>query len=183
MYAREKHNLRIINIDPRMNDTAAGDNTEWIPIRTGTDAALAAALSYEIISNGWADEKSRISIAWAMMRTLPESAKGKNASYKDYILGTGYDMTPKTPAWASKITQVPEQRIKDLAREMHEADPVFITQGYGSQRHSNGEATGRAIMVLPQLLGQIGKPGTNDGRRENKIGFANERLPRQGRMP
>ncbi|RXZ53950.1 dimethyl sulfoxide reductase subunit A [Senegalimassilia faecalis] len=178
VYAREKHNLRIINIDPRLNDTAAGDNTEWIPIRTGTDAALCAALSYEIINNGWADEEflHKYCVGYDE-ETLPESAKGKNASYKDYILGTGYDMTPKTPAWASKITLVPEQRIKDLAREMHEANPVFITQGYGSQRHSNGEATGRAIMVLPQLLGQIGKPGMNDGRRENKIGFAMSGFP------
>lgn len=172
VYAREAKNLRIINIDPRMNETACGVNTEWIPIRTGTDAALCAALSYEIISNGWADEEFLHTYCIGYdEETMPESAKGKNASYKDYILGNGYDKTPKTPAWAAKITQVPEQRIIDLAREMHEADPVFITQGYGSQRHSNGELTARAILVLPQLLGQIGKPGMNDGRRENKIGF------------
>ena len=171
-YAREKKGVRVICIDPRQSDTACASNTEWIPIRTGTDAALCAALAYEIISNGWADEEflHRYCVGYDE-ETLPESARGQNASFKDYILGTGYDMTPKTPAWAAPITQIPEQRIIDLAREMHEADPVFIQQGYGSQRHSNGEATSRAIFVLPQLLGQIGKPGTNDGRRENKIGF------------
>lgn len=172
VYARENLNLRIINIDPRMNDTAIGKNTEWIPIRTGTDAALCAALSYEIINNGWADEEflHKYCVGYDE-ESMPESAKGQNKSYKDYIMGTGYDKTPKTPAWASEITQIPEERIVKLAKEMHEADPVFITQGYGSQRHSNGEMTGRAICVLPQLLGQVGKPGTNDGRRENKIGF------------
>lgn len=178
IYARETLNLRIINIDPRYNDTACGTNTEWIPIRTGTDAALASALAYEIINNGWADEEFLHTYCVGYdEETLPESAKGKNASFKDYILGAGYDMTPKTPAWASKITLVPEQRIIDLAREMHEADPVFITQGYGSQRHSNGEATARAIMVLPQLLDQVGKPGTNDGRRENNVGFSLSSFP------
>ena len=177
-YARQKKNVRVICIDPRQSDTACASNTEWIPIRTGTDAALCSALAYEIITNGWADEEflTKYCIGYNE-ETLPESAKGKNASYKDYILGTGYDKTPKTPAWASKITLIPEQRIKDLARQMHEADPVFIQQGYGSQRHSNGEMTSRAIMVLPQLLGQIGKPGTNDGRRENKIGFSMGSFP------
>ncbi len=178
IYARETHNCRVINIDPRLNDTAAGPNTEWIPIRTGTDAALAAALSYEIIKNGWADVDflHKYCVGYDE-ETMPESAKGQNASYRDYIMGTGYDKVAKTPAWASKITQIPEQRIIDLAREMHEADPIFITQGYGSQRHANGEMTARAILVLPQLLGQIGKPGTNDGRRENKIGFGMAGFP------
>ncbi len=183
VYARETKNLRIINIDPRLNDAAIGENTEWIPIRTGTDAALCAALSYEIINNGWADEEflHKYCVGYDE-ETMPESSKGMNRSYKDYVMGTGYDMVKKTPAWASKITQIPEQRIIDLAREMHEAKPVFITQGYGSQRHSNGEMTGRAIMVLPQLLGQVGGPGMNDGRRENKIGFAMAGFP-QGTNP
>jgi Tat-targeted selenate reductase subunit YnfE len=98
-------------------------------------------------------------------QTLPAGAPA-NASYKDYILGKGTDKTEKTPAWAAKITQIPEKRIVELAREMAAAKPCYIAQGYGSQRHSNGEITSRAIMLLPQLLGQIGKPGTNDGRRE-----------------
>ncbi len=171
--AREKKGVRVICIDPRMSDTACAPNTEWIPIRTGTDAALCSALAYEIITNGWADEEflAKYCIGYDE-DTLPETAKGRNASYRDYILGTGYDRVPKTPAWAAKITLIPEQRIKDLAREMHEAKPLFIQQGYGSQRHSNGEMTARAIMVLPQLLGQIGAPGTNDGRRESGGGFA-----------
>ena len=29
--------------------------------------------------------------------TMPESAKGQNKSYKDYIMGTGCDMVEKTP--------------------------------------------------------------------------------------
>lgn len=43
--ARERSNARMIVIDPRYNDTAAGREDEWLPIRPGTDAALAAALA------------------------------------------------------------------------------------------------------------------------------------------
>lgn len=175
---REEHNLRVICIDPRMSDTVCGQGGEWIPIRPSTDGALICALAYEIINNGWADEEflNTYCIGYDES-TLPESAKGKNASYKDYILGNGADQTPKTPAWAAPITGVPEQRIIDLAREMHEADPVFICQGYGLERHANGEMASRNVMVLPQLLGQIGKPGTTDGRREGSAGIALGSMP------
>lgn len=169
-YMRETMGCRVINIDPRMTDTTCGQGGEWIPIRPGTDGALCAALAYEIINNGWADEEFLHTYCVGYdEETLPESAKGQNASYKDYILGNGPDGTPKTPAWAAAITLIPEQRIIDLAREMHEADPVYICQGYGPQRRANGEITARAIMVLPQLLGQMGKPGTSDGRREGSV--------------
>ncbi len=175
---REEHNLRVICIDPRMNDTVAGQGGEWIPIRPGTDGAMTSALAYEIINNGWADEDflHKYCVGYDE-QTLPDSAKGKNASYKDYILGNGADGVAKTPAWASQICGVPAQRIVDLAREMHEADPVFICQGYGLERHSNGEIACRDVMVLPQLLGQIGKPGTTDGRREGSAGLGLKSMP------
>lgn len=91
VYAREKHNLRIINIDPRLNDTAAGDNTEWIPIRTGTDAALCAALSYEIINNGWLTKNSCTSIASAMTRRRclsPQRARTPRTKTTSWALAT-----------------------------------------------------------------------------------------------
>ena len=56
-WMREEKNLEVVNIDCRMNDTVCGQGGEWIPIRPGTDGALCAALAYEIINNGWADEE------------------------------------------------------------------------------------------------------------------------------
>ena len=57
---------------------------------------------------------------------MPESAKGQNKSYKDYIMGTGYDMMPKTPEWASPITQVPVETIRWLAEKIGTSKPVYI---------------------------------------------------------
>ncbi len=76
---------------------------------------------------------------------MPESAKGQNKSYKDYIMGTGYDMVEKTPEWAAPITQIPAERIRELAADMAAAKAPFICQGWGPQRHTNGEDTSRAI--------------------------------------
>ncbi len=44
--ARERSNARMIVIDPRYTDTAAGREDEWIPIRPGTDAALVAGIAW-----------------------------------------------------------------------------------------------------------------------------------------
>ncbi|MCD8316703.1 MAG: molybdopterin-dependent oxidoreductase [Eggerthellaceae bacterium] len=68
-----------------------------------------------------------------------------------------------TPAWASAITKIPEERIVTLAHEIAESDPCYICQGWGAQRHSNGDNTSRSVMLLAQLVGQVGKPGTTSG--------------------
>mgnify|MGYP000122724816 CR=1 FL=1 len=111
------------------NDTVCGQGGEWIPIRPGTDGALCAALAYEIINNGWADEEFLHTYCVGYdEETMPESAKGQNKSFKDYILGTGYDMTPKTPEWAAPITLIPVAKIKELAEKIGTTKPVYICQ-------------------------------------------------------
>ena len=54
---------------------------------------------------------------------------------------------------------------------------LYVNQGWGPQRRSNGEWTAWAIMALPCLVGQIGLPGTSDGRREGKTSFALSTFP------
>ena len=51
--ARERSNARMIVIDPRYNDTAAGREDEWLPIRPGTDGALACAIAWVLIMKTW----------------------------------------------------------------------------------------------------------------------------------
>ncbi len=161
----EEKGCRAIHIDYRMNDSLCNWGGEWIPIRPGTDGALCAALAYEIIQNGWADEEFLHTYAVGYdEETMPEGKRGQHLSYRDYILGEGYDMVAKTPEWASAITRIPADRIRTLAREIGAADPVFIAQGAGIQRHLNGEMASRAILMLPALVGQLGKPGTSCGR-------------------
>ena len=67
--------------------------------------------------------------------------------------------------WNEKIG-IPAERIKQLAADIAAAEAPFICQGWGPQRHTNGEDTSRAICMLPVLIGKIGLPGTNTGQRE-----------------
>ena len=158
---------KIVNIDYRLNETSSGHPEEWLPIRTGTDAALASALCHEFIVDGKADIDFLHTYCVGFdEETMPESAKGQNKSYTDYIMGTGYDMVEKTPEWAAPITQIPADKIRELAKDLENAEAPFVVQGWGPQRHTNGEDTCRAICMIPVVLGKIGLPGTNTGQRE-----------------
>ncbi|MDO4400255.1 MAG: molybdopterin-dependent oxidoreductase [Coriobacteriia bacterium] len=158
---------KIIHIDYRLNETASGTTDDWIPIRTGTDAALCAALVHEFIQDGKTDEDflAKYTVGWDES-TMPKAYQGKNMSYKAYVMGQGYDMVEKTPEWAAEITQIPADRIRQLAKELEDAKAPFVVQGWGPQRHTNGETATRAICMVPIALGKFGLPGTNTGQRE-----------------
>ncbi|WP_105623232.1 dimethylsulfoxide reductase subunit A [Cronobacter malonaticus] len=175
--ARAKSQARMIVIDPRYTDTAAGREDEWIPIRPGTDAALAAAIAWVLIAENYVDQPFLDNYCVGYdEKTLPPGAP-VNGHYKAYILGDGPDGTAKTPAWAAPITGIPEARIIKLAREIGEAKPAFIAQGWGPQRHSNGELACRAIAMLPILTGNVGIHGGNSGAREGSFLLPFERMP------
>jgi Tat-targeted selenate reductase subunit YnfE len=92
-------------------------------------------------------------------------------------MGTGYDMVKKTPEWAAPITGISAERIKSLAREIGTTKPLYVVQGWGSQRRSNGELTAWSICMLPILTGQIGLPGTNNGLREGSYSISMDSIP------
>ncbi len=175
--ARERSNARMIVIDPRYTDTAAGREDEWIPIRPGTDAALVAGLAWVLISENLVDQPflDRYCVGYDE-KTLPADAPA-NGHYKAYILGDGEDGVAKTPAWAASITGIPADRIIKLAREIGTAKPAYICQGWGPQRQANGELTSRAIAMLPILTGNVGISGGNSGARESTYTITIERMP------
>ena len=169
---------KIVNIDYRMNESCSGHPDEWLPIRPGTDAALASAIAHEWIANDQVDKGFLDEYCVGYDEdTMPESAKGQNKSYKDYIMGTGYDMVEKTPEWAAPICGISADRIKELAAEIGAAKPLYVVQGWGPQRRSNGELNCWSIMMLPLLTGQVGLPGTSNGCREGSYSISLQSLP------
>jgi anaerobic dimethyl sulfoxide reductase subunit A len=175
--AREKSNARLIIIDPRYTDTGAGREDEWIPIRPGTDAALVNALAWVMINENLIDQAflDKYCVGFDE-KTLPADAP-VNGHYKAYILGQGNDGVAKTPQWASAITGIPAARIVKLAREIAGAKAAYISQGWGPQRHSNGELVSRAIAMLPILTGNVGINGGNSGAREGSYSLPFVRMP------
>jgi anaerobic dimethyl sulfoxide reductase subunit A len=155
--AREQ-GAKVVCIDPRMTMSAVCLADEWIPIRPGTDVAMMSAMAYVMIKENLYDagfvDKYCIGFDESQM---PEGAE-EAESYEDYILGYR-DGVAKTPAWAEKITAIPQNTIARIAREYATIKPGVLYQGYGMQRRAFGEQVVRAGCVLPSMTGNVGVSG------------------------
>jgi anaerobic selenocysteine-containing dehydrogenase len=135
--AKEK-GCKVVVIDPVRTPTA--DKADILySIKPGTDAALALALA----------------------RILVERDLVDHSFIQNYVLGFDEFRSSLniTPAKASVITGIPENKIIALAEILGNGNPLTIIPGYGLQRHHNGGQTIRAILSLILLTGNIGKPG------------------------
>ncbi len=170
---RMNPHAKYIHIDPRMSDTIANTDDEWIAIRPGTDAALVAAIAYVLITENLVDRDFLDTYCVGFDEgTMPEAYQGKNMSYEAYVMGEGYDKVAKTPQWASAITLIPAERITKLAHELAEAKAPFVGQYLGIQRHSNGELSALSVSLLTLLVGKLGQPGTSSGLDVGSYSFS-----------
>lgn len=162
---RQAH-TRVVTIDPRYTDTSVTIADEWVPIRPNTDAALVAGMAHVMISEALQDQVflDRYCIGFDEDHLPAGAASG--SSYRSYVLGDGPDGTPKTPDWAAAITGVPTATIVRLAREIAQAKPCMITQGWGPQRNVSGDASARAIFTMAAMTGNVGISGGGTGGRE-----------------
>lgn len=162
----KKAGVKIIVVDPRYSDSASVLADEWIALRPGTDAALVAAMIHVMLEEGLHDQDflDKYCIGFDEDH-MPEGAPS-NSSYRTYIEGNGEDGIEKTPEWAAEITGVPADQIRKFAREIALTKPANITQGWGPQRHANGENQTLSIYLLACVTGNVGLPGGGTGGRD-----------------
>lgn len=158
--------LRMIVVDPRYSDSASVLADDWIALRPGTDAALVAGMAHVMISENLQDQDFLDQYCVGFDEDhMPEGAP-RNASYRSYIEGKGEDGIEKTPEWAAEITGVPADKIRRFARDVAQTKPVNIAQGWGPQRHANGENSANSVYLLAAMTGNVGIPGGGTGGRE-----------------
>jgi biotin/methionine sulfoxide reductase len=137
--------VRVLNISPFRADVAAEYASEWVPIRPNTDTALLLALAYEIIGAGRHDE------------AFLESHCEGFARLRAYMFGEA-DGVVKTSEWASDITGIPAEKIREIAASLP-GKRVLTAANWSLQRARHGEQPYWAIIALAAILGQIGLPG------------------------
>ncbi|BCH67372.1 MULTISPECIES: molybdopterin-containing oxidoreductase family protein [Rhizobium/Agrobacterium group] len=128
-----KSGAKLVVIDPVRTRTAR--LADWhIPIRPGTDGALAMAMMHVIITENLVD--------------------------RDYVdkHTLGYDelverVAEYTPEFASLETGIPVDDILKLAREYATTPAAVVRIGVAVERHAGGGQTVRAIACLPALIG------------------------------
>jgi thiosulfate reductase/polysulfide reductase chain A len=134
-----EHGARLVVVDPYLSDTAAKAQ-EWVPIRPGTDGALALAMARVIVTEKLYDE--------AFIRDW-------TVGFEDFV-GLVDDATPE---WAEGITSIPAKTIVRLAREFATTKPALADVWSGPGQHTNGVQGGRAIALLNALVGTVDRPG------------------------
>ncbi len=131
---------RLVVIDPRRTLLAKMPGAEWIPIRPGTDGALALGLCNVLIGEELHDEK--FAGQWT------EGFK-KFADYVQHF----------RPEVVERITGVPAETVIRLARQMAAARGVAPVM-YSGLEYSDGAVQAiRATFVLWALAGQLDVPG------------------------
>jgi anaerobic selenocysteine-containing dehydrogenase len=125
---------RVIAIDPIRTRTAAQCD-RWLPIRPGTDAALALAMMHVAFREGRADLDylAAHTVGWEALR--------------ERVLNEW------SPARAAPTVGLDEAEIETLALEYATTRPTFIRLNYGLQRHAGGGMAVRNISLLPAVTG------------------------------
>ncbi|MGH9599218.1 MAG: molybdopterin-containing oxidoreductase family protein [Terracidiphilus sp.] len=128
-----RNGARLFVIDPYKTRTAA--LADWhIPIRPGTDAALALGMMHVILNEGLEDRAYIAEMTHGFER-LAERAR---------------EYTPeRVAAW----TGMTAAGVEQLARVYATTRPAALRMNYGLQRAQNGGAAARAIAMLPALTG------------------------------
>jgi len=147
-------------IDPRMSSIAAKAH-RWLPLNVGTDGALALAMAHWILREGlWnkdfvgLDDTVFPPNADAIVGAVPE--KGTLGLIDWWNL----ELKGRGPTWASGITGIPVDTIKQVAEEFAAAAPHAISwQGPGAAMHPTAAYNVFAAAALNGLVGSCDHEG------------------------
>ena len=132
--------MKVIDIRP-MREGLGSKADIWVPVRPGTDLALALAVLNVICKEGLYDYD--FTTNWC----------------------NGFDKLAEhvaqfTPEWASPITGVPEEQIYEIARMMGTAKPMGILYGNGIGDQANdGNWACICICLIEAITGNLDIPG------------------------
>ena len=130
----------IIVIDPRRTQTVKLSNGQWIPIRPGTDGALALGMCNVIIEEELYDEEFVSNWVYGF---------NEFSTYVQHF----------RPEVVEAITGIPSKTIVELARKLSRVNGASKLMYTGMEYSASGVQGIRASIVLWALVGQLDVPG------------------------
>ena len=163
-----ENGVEFINISPLIDDAPEFLNAKQVSIRPNTDTALMLALANILIKNDSYDKE------------FIEKYTVGFKSFSAYVLGKKNNQEC-TPSWASEITKIPVDLIKELADKII-SKKTMISLSWSLQRASRGEQPLWMGITLAAMLGQIGTAGGGFGfgySSVNSTGDSYNKIPWQ----
>jgi anaerobic selenocysteine-containing dehydrogenase len=154
---------KVITVDPRLSNAAAKAH-EWLPIKPGTDGALAGAIAHVLLTEGlWNKEfvgnfndGKNLFVAG---KTVEEAAFAEKETH-GLVKWWNIELKDRTPAWAEKETLIPAEQIIRVARAMGKAAPkVAVWMGPGVAMTPRGTYAAMAVHALNGLVGSVDVEG------------------------
>jgi anaerobic selenocysteine-containing dehydrogenase len=135
-----KRGVKLVVIDPRRTRTAQAADL-YLPIRIGTDSALALGVMHILVRDGLADRAY-----------LAEHTLGFDQVEQDVL--------PRfTPERTAEITGLSVADIERFAAMYGAARKSFIRIGFGMSRYAHGGQNLRTVALLPGVTGAYGRYG------------------------
>ncbi len=131
---------KVVVFDPRYSVTAAKAD-QWVPIKPGTDAAMALAIANVLISEGLYDREF-----------VDNHATGFD-KFREAVLNA------YSPEQMSGVTGVKPEAIRRIAGEFGRTRPALAWAGRGVAGWPNGSLAVYSIFCLNALAGSIDSPG------------------------
>lgn len=130
----------IVVIDPRRTETVARTNAQWIPIRPGTDGALALGLIEVMIDEELYDEDFAENWCHGF-----DALKAYTQHFRPEVVET--------------ITGVPASTIRELAHRIAQSNGACPLMYTGLEFSNSGVQAARAVFTLFALADQLDVPG------------------------
>lgn len=135
----KERGVKIVAIKPTMEpDVAIAD--VWVPVRPGTDAALVLAMLHVVVGEDLYDHEFVAQWTYGFDR-LVEHVK------------------QHTPEWAEKITGVPAEQIRSVARLYATTKPACIQTGNGFEHAPSCADAIRGVAILSAICGNLDRRG------------------------
>jgi trimethylamine-N-oxide reductase (cytochrome c) len=146
--------IQFVHIDPYLTQSGQFLGGKWLPIKPGTDSALAIAIMHEWMINDTYDKE------YVSSRTTGFD------EWRAYVLGEE-DGTPKTPEWQQAETGIPAKDVRSLAKLWASKKTYLAAGGLGAGfggacRTETGAQWTRSLVMMMAMQGW-GKPGINFG--------------------
>ncbi|MBK8598468.1 MAG: aminotransferase class V-fold PLP-dependent enzyme [Holophagales bacterium] len=138
--AAARRGAEVVVIDPRKTETAVRTGARWIPIRPGTDGALALGMIGVLVEEELLDET--FATRWC-------HGFDELRAYVQHF----------RPEVVEQITGVPAETVRDLARRLARARGAAPVMYTGLEYSSSGVQAIRAVLTLFALAGHLDVPG------------------------
>ncbi len=147
-----------VMVDTRFSTTAIKAD-EWLPVKPGTDGALALGISHVILTEGLWDR----SFVGDFKTPGRKFIIGETVANEDFEEKWTFGLidywnnvlTNFTPAKASEITGIPDEQIIRIAKEFATTKPAIAAGERGAGAHTNGTYNHMVIHALNALVGSM----------------------------